>query len=145
MRTLLAILAASACMSLPAQTQVHITNVSIQDGDLLTKGLDQTYILNNAEGSDHVVLYDHGEYKVKLWFKVSTHDSPRSSLKDSAVNLIMQLRLFVREQKQDERRVEKIFYLDQAKKASYKERFTVKERKSINSRSIEVSFDAELL
>lgn len=143
MKTLATFLGAIACTLSLAQTQVKITNVVITDGGRTVQGNDQVYALNNAEGADHVVLYEDGEFRVKLWFKVSTHDVARSSLKDSAVNLIMQLRLFVGDRKQDERRVEKIFYMEQARKAAYKEKFVMKSK--LNVRVIEVSFDAEVI
>ena len=142
MRTLSTFIGALACTMALAQTQVKITNVLIVDGDKTVQGADQTYTLNNAEGADHVVLYEEGAYKLKCWFKVSTHDVARSSLKDSAVNLIMQLRLFVNDKKEDERRVEKIFYMDQARKTSYKEKFVMK--KKIDVRTITITFDAEV-
>lgn len=143
MRTLLAAFALSMATALAAQTQVKITNVKIMDGDREIAGNDQTASLNNAEGSERIVLHDDGEYKVKVWFKVSTHNVARSSLKDSAVNLIMQLDLFVGEKKQDQRRVEKIFYMDQKRSTSFKERFTMK--KKTNVRVITVTFDAEVI
>lgn len=143
MRTLLTLLGTLSTLLLPAQTQVKITNVVIVDGDRTVQGNDQLFSLNNAEGADHVVLYDADGYLLKCWFKVSTHDSPRSSVKDSAVNLIMQLRLFIGDKKQDQRRVEKIFYGDQSRKASYSEKFNMK--KGINVRTITVTFDAEVL
>lgn len=143
MRTLLSAITIAISTALAAQTQVKITNVVIVDGDKTVQGTDQTYTLNNAEGSDHVVLYEAGEYKLKCWFKVSSHDVARSSVKDSAVNLIMQLRLFVNDRKEDERRVEKIFYMDKARKTSYKEKFVMK--KKIDVRVITISFDAEVL
>lgn len=143
MRTLLTLLGTLSTLLLPAQTQVKITNVVIVDGHRTVQGNDQLFSLNNAEGADHVVLYDADGYLLKCWFKVSTHDSPRSSVKDSAVNLIMQLRLFIGDKKQDQRRVEKIFYGDQSRKASYSEKFNMK--KGINVRTITVTFDAEVL
>ena len=143
MRTIITAIALAAVTTICAQTQVKITNVVIVDGDRTIQGNDQVFSLNSAEGADHVVLYNADGYILKCWFKVSTHDSPRSSVKDSAVNLIMQLRLFVGNKKQDERRVEKIFYSDQARKASYSEKFNMKT--GINIRAITVSFDAEVL
>ncbi len=74
--------------------------------------------------------------------KVSTHKSPRSSVKDSAVNLIMELDLLENGKKKDNRRVEKIFYMDQKRTTTFSEKFVIK--KGIDVRTIAVKFDAEI-
>jgi hypothetical protein len=130
-------------MAVTAQTQVKITNVKILDGDREVIGNDQTASLKGAEGSERFVLHNDPTYMVKTWFKVSTHNVARSSVKDGAVNLIMQLDLFVGDKRQDQKRVERIFYAGDKRTTSYLERFTMKT--GINVRTITVSFDAELL
>jgi hypothetical protein len=125
-----------------AQTMVRITNLTITEKEVATPGPELTGQLKGAEGSERVVLFSDGPYAVRTWFKVSTHKSPRSSNKDSAVNLIMELDLLENGKKKDNRRVEKIFYMDQARSTTYNEKFVIK--KGIDVRVIHVKFDATI-
>ncbi len=125
-----------------AQTRVKITNVSITEKENVSKGPDATSVLNGSEGSERIVLFTDGPLSVRTWMKVSTHKSPRSSTKDSAVNLIMELDLLQNGKKKDNLRVEKIFYMDQARTTSFNEKFVIKN--GIDVRVLEVKFDAEI-
>jgi len=143
MRTLLlSLLLIATSATLRAQTTVRITNLTTTEKEVSTPGADASAQLNGAEGSERIVLFTDGAYSIRTWFKVSTHKSPRSSTKDSAVNLIMELDLLENGKKKDNRRVEKIFYMDQARTTSYTEKFTIK--KGIDVRVIEVRFDASI-
>ncbi len=143
MRTLLlSLLLIALTPALNGQTVVRITNLSTTEKEVSHPGSDATVQLNGAEGSERVVLFTDGALSIRTWFKVSTHKSPRSSTKDSAVNLIMELDLLENGKKKDNRRVEKIFYMDQSRTATFNEKFVIK--KGIDVRVIEVKFDASI-
>lgn len=130
---------------LSAQTTVSITNVTITEKDRSTKGMDITLDpkgqLNNAEGADRSVIYDQDDVRVKLWGKVSTHNVRRSSLKDSAVNMIFEIDMKAGGD-HDNKRVEKIFYLDQSRTGTVSQRFNFKD--GITMRVITLKFDVEV-
>ncbi|MBL8002437.1 MAG: hypothetical protein JNL05_10785 [Flavobacteriales bacterium] len=143
MRPLLALLLLfSLSTTTNAQTVVRITNLTITEKEVATPGPELSSQLKGAEGSERVVLFSDGPFSIRTWFKVSTHKSPRSSTKDSAVNLIMELDLLENGKKKDNRRVEKIFYMDQARTTTYNEKFVIK--KGIDVRVIHVKFDATI-
>ncbi|MCC7501103.1 MAG: hypothetical protein IT229_01145 [Flavobacteriales bacterium] len=142
MRTLLLSTLLITSSLLSAQTKVKITNVTITSQEQETKGANATSVLNGSEGSERITLFTDGAYAVRTWMKVSTHKSPRSSVKDSAVNLIMELDLLENGKKKDNRRVEKIFYMDQKRTTTFSEKFVIK--KGIDVRTIAVKFDAEI-
>jgi len=142
MRSLLLSLLLVTASALSAQTIVKISNVTITEKEAVSPGKDVTTALNGSEGSEKVVLFTDGPLAVRTWFKVTTHKSPRSSLKDSAVNLVMELDLLENGKKKDNRRVEKIFYMDQKRSTTFTEKFVIK--KGIDVRTITVKFDAEI-
>jgi hypothetical protein len=142
MRILLLSLILLASDLLQSQTVVRISNVTITEKENVSKGTDVTSTLNGAEGSERIVLFTDGPTAIRTWFKVSTHKSPRSSTKDSAVNLIMELDLLENGKKKDNRRVEKIFYMDQARTTTFKEEFVIKT--GITVRVLKVQFDAAI-
>jgi hypothetical protein len=142
MRTILLSLFLLAGTLLQSQTIVKISNVTITEKENLTNGTDVTTALHGAEGSERVMLFTDGPTTIRTWFKVSTHKSPRSSIKDSAVNLIMELDLLENGKKKDNRRVEKIFYMDQARSTTFSEEFVIKS--GINVRVLKVKFDAAI-
>ena len=132
-----------ALLAVPSfsQSVFRVTNVTVTEKEEVHKGMEVTAILNGDEGSDRVVVFSGHGIVVKAWVKVSTHDVRRSSVKDSAVNVIFELDIIV-DGKKDERRVEKIFYGDQARSTHIKEKFTIKE--GITMRVITVDFDGSL-
>lgn len=127
---------------LVAQTVVKISNVSITEKETVTPGTDATTALKGSEGSERIMLFTDGPVAIRTWFKVSTHKSPRSSTKDSAVNLIMELDLLENGKKKDNRRVEKIFYMDQDRTTTFNEEFVIKN--GITVRVLKVKFDAAI-
>ncbi|MFT3886268.1 MAG: hypothetical protein QM724_12840 [Flavobacteriales bacterium] len=140
-RTLLLALALTAAFGVSAQARIIITHVrAVEKGDT-TAGRDVTLQLNKAEGAERAVILGPGGLEAKLWAKVSTHNSRRSSLKDSAVDLIFEIDLKAGKDK-DNKRVEKIFYLDQARTATMSQRFNFKD--GITMRGITLSFDCEI-
>lgn len=145
MRTLLSAAALCAITLLNAQTRVKISNVSITEKDRSSQGmevtLDPSGQLNKAEGADRAVIFNEGDVQVKLWCKISTHNSKRSSLKDSAVNMIYEIDMKAGKDK-DNKRLEKIFYLDQSRTTTITQKFTFKE--GITMRLITLKFDAEI-
>lgn len=145
MKHLLTAIAFCAAAVLSAQTRVKITNVTITEKDQVTQGMDVTLDpsgqLNQAEGADRAMIFDQGDVKVKLWCKISTHNSKRSSLKDSAVNMIYEIDMKAGKDK-DNKRLEKIFYMDQSRTTSITQKFTFKE--GITMRVITLKFDAEI-
>lgn len=142
MRTLfLAVLGLLAATALHAQTQVTFTHIRIiEKGDTLSAP-DVTVQLRGDEGSDRTVIYNANGVEAKTWVKVSTHNVRRSSLKDSAVNLIFEIDLRAGNDK-DNKRVEKIFYMDQARTTNVTQRFNFKN--GITMRGITLSFDCAI-
>jgi hypothetical protein len=126
---------------LSAQTQVVVSHVQLIEKESMRPGSDVTIQLSKDEGSERQVIYAEGDITAKTWVKVSTHNVRRSSLKDSAVNLIFEIDLVVGKDK-DNKRVEKIFYLDQSRTGKVSQRFTFKD--GIRVRVITLAFDVEL-
>ena len=120
-----------------AQTRIIFSEVRALDRQDSIQGTDATIQLNRAEGKDDTVILSAGDVTVKVRAKVKTHSSPRSSLKDSAVNLTLDL--FTQAGKgKDKKRVEKIFYLDQSRTGTVTQRFNFKN--GLDMRSITLSF-----
>ncbi|HEX2616882.1 MAG TPA: hypothetical protein VHL57_05020 [Flavobacteriales bacterium] len=141
MRKSLLFLALLATTAVLAQTQVTFSHIRIiEKGDSLSAP-DVTVQLKGDEGSDRTVIYSANGIEAKTWVKVSTHNVRRSSLKDSAVNLIFEIDLRADKDK-DNKRVEKIFYLDQARTANVSQRFNFKN--GITMRGITLSFDCTI-
>jgi hypothetical protein len=124
-----------------AQTKINITNVQAKDGEHSLQGTDATIQLNGAEGSGNAVILQSGDVMVKTGARVSTQNVRRSSLKDSAVNLVMEIAMKVGREK-DSKRVEKIFYLDQKRTGTITQKFTFKQ--GINVRTITLTFNVEV-
>lgn len=145
MRAILSALTFLGATLLIAQTSVKISNVTLTEKEQTTQGLEVTLDpkgqLNDAEGADRSLIYEQGDTRVKLWCKVSTHDSRRSSLKDSAVNMIFEIDMKAGNDK-DNKRIEKIFYLDQSRKTTVNQKFNFKH--GITMRVITLQFDAEI-
>lgn len=124
-----------------AQTKITFSDVmAVDHGDTL-RGADVTIQLNKAEGSDHVLLLQNGDLIAKVGAKVSTQNVRRSSLKDSAVNLVMDIALKAGKEK-DSKQVQKIFYLDQARTTKVTQRFNFKH--GIAVRNITLIFNATI-
>ncbi|MEO8591664.1 MAG: hypothetical protein ABI432_19940 [Flavobacteriales bacterium] len=123
------------------QTLFRITNVTVSEKEDVHRGNEVTANMNGDEGSDRLVIFTDKGIIVKAWVKVSTHNVRRSSVKNSAVNVIFELDLIV-DGKKDERRVEKIFYGDQARTTHISEKFTMKQ--GITMRVITVDFDGSV-
>ena len=79
--------------TLTAQTIVKISNVTVTEKEAVAQGKDVSTALNGSEGSEKMTLFTDGPLAVRTWFKITTHKSPRSSSKESAVNLIVELDL----------------------------------------------------
>ena len=124
-----------------SQSVFRVQNVTVTEKEEVVRGHEVTANMNKDEGSDRVIIFNDRGILVKAWVKVSTHNVRRSSVKDSAVNVIFELDIIV-DGKKDERRVEKIFYGDQARSTHIKEKFTIKE--GITMRVITVDFDGSL-
>ncbi len=124
--------------STAAQTKITISEVRAVDRQDTVRGTDATIQLNGAEGSGNAYILNAGELVVKLGAKVSTHNVARSSMKDSAVNLIMEIAMKAGRDK-DNKRVEKIFYMDQSRTGTVAQRFTFKQ--GLNVRTISLSFN----
>ena len=141
LRRTLSLILLVAPILLLGQTVVDLSNVVVKDGGQEHTGQDQSIALRGDEGSENTVLYADQDLTLRIHFKVSTHNVRRSSMKDSAVNLIMTLYMEAGKKK-DKRRTEKIFYMDDARTSSFKERFLIKQ--GVNNRIIDVSFDAKI-
>lgn len=132
---------ATLSLSLSAQTIYKITNVSITDGEKVQKAMDVTATIKGAEGSDRVMIFASQEITLESKVKVSTQNVARSSLKSSAVNATFEIDLRVAGKK-DNRRVEKIYYMDQERKSHFSEKFVFKNGNQV--RVIVVEFDGSL-
>lgn len=142
MSRLLSLLAASTlALSLNAQTIYKISNVTITEKEQVQNGMDVSAMIKGAEGSDRVVVFAGQAITLESRVKVSTQNVKRSSLKSSAVNAIFEIDLKVDGQK-DNRRVEKVYYMDQERKSHFKEKFVFKTGNQV--RVITVEFDGSL-
>lgn len=127
--------------SVQAQTIYRITNVRITEKDQVTNGNDATAEIKGAEGSDRVAIYAGNGMELKSKVKVTTQNVRRSSMKSSAVNAIFEIDLTV-DGKRDNRRVEKIYYMDQERNSKFSEKFVFKNGNKV--RVVTVAFDGSL-
>lgn len=132
---------ATLALSLNAQTTYKISNATITEKDQVQRGMDVTAMIKGAEGSDRVVIFAGQDITLESRVKVSTQNVKRSSLKSSAVNAIFEIDLKV-DGKKDNRRVEKIYYMDQERTSHFKEKFVFKNGNQV--RVITVEFDGNL-
>ena len=135
------LVATTLAFSLNAQTIYKISNVTITEKDQVHNGMDVSAMIKGAEGSDRVVVFAGQSITLESRVKVSTQNVKRSSLRSSAVNAIFEIALKVDGQK-DDRRVEKIYYMDQERKSHFKEKFVFKTGNQV--RVITVEFDGSL-
>ena len=140
-RLALLIFASLFACSLNAQTIYRITNVTITEKEQVTNGQDVTAEIRGAEGTDRVQILAGQDIELRSSVKVSTQNVKRSSLKSSAVNAIFEIDLKV-DGKKDNRRVEKIYYMDQERRSHFKEKFVFKNGNQV--RVLTVEFDGSL-
>lgn len=124
-----------------AQTVFRVTNVQITEKDQVRTGTGATAMVKGSEGDDRIVIFDQDGLEVKTQVRLRTHDSNRSSVKESAVYATFELNLKV-DGKNDRRELRKVFYADQERKTHIKEKFTIK--RGIDVRVITVEFDGSL-
>lgn len=124
-----------------AQTLYKISNVTITEKEQVANGIDVTAMIKGAEGSDRVVIFARQDMVLESRVKVSTQNVKRSSLKSSAVNAVFEMDLTV-DGKKDNRRVEKVYYMDQERKSHFKEKFVFKNGNQV--RVVTVEFDGSL-
>ena len=124
-----------------AQTRLFITNVTVTEGTDVRRGSDVTASLGGAQGSKPVVIFADQRYTVDGRFKVKTHNVRRTSVKQGAVYLTMDMTMKV-DGKRNKRTAQKTFYAEQDRTTTFTESFTVKI--GINVRKITVSFDARI-
>jgi hypothetical protein len=127
--------------ALNAQTLYRISNVTITEKESTVNGLDVTAEIKGSEGSDRVVMYAGQDMELRSKVKVSTQNVARSSLKSSAVNAIFEIDLVV-DGKKGNRRVEKIYYMDQERASKFSEKFVFKNGNQV--RVITVAFEGRL-
>ncbi|HNR55029.1 MAG TPA: hypothetical protein PKJ19_07685 [Flavobacteriales bacterium] len=140
-RTLLLSAILGVSLTSPAQTIYRITNVTITEKEQVTQGQDAMAEIRGAEGTDRVIVYAANDIELRSKVKVSTQNVRRSSVKSSAVNAIFEIDLKMDGQK-DNRRVEKIYYMDQERKSHFKEKFIFKSGNQV--RVVTVEFDGSL-
>lgn len=134
-------LALLAGLSAQAQTRILITHVQAVTKADTVNGSDATITLNNAEGADNALILQVNDLLAKVRARVSTQNSARSSLKDSAVHLKLDITLKAGRDK-DNKVVEKVFYMDQQRKGMVTQRFNFKD--GITMRTITLSFNVEI-
>lgn len=119
----------------------HVSNVTITEKGKVLQGRDVSAEVVGSEGDDRLVMYDQDGVKVKTQVRIRTHNSNRSSIKESAVYATFELRLSV-DGKGDRRTIQKVFYGEDVRKTHISEKFTMKT--GINVRIITVEFDGVL-
>lgn len=124
-----------------AQTQLSITNVTITEQSGSRQGSNVSASLRGAEGKRPITLYADQEYQLSGSFNVATHNVRRQSAKQGAVYLTMKMRLKVNG-KSNKRVVQKTFYAEQDRTASFEESFLVK--RGIDVRKITVRFEGRI-
>ncbi|HRO98317.1 MAG TPA: hypothetical protein PLN54_02680 [Flavobacteriales bacterium] len=124
-----------------AQTRFRVTNVKVTEKGNTITGNDAVAEIRGSEGDDRLVLLDQDGLWVKTQVRVRTHDSNRSSVKESAVYATFEIRMKVNG-KGDRRTVQKVFYGEQERRTTITEKFTFKD--GINVRVITVSFEGQL-
>jgi hypothetical protein len=137
---LLPILACTLTLA-SAQTRFRVTDVTVTEKGNVIKGQDAVAEIVGSEGDDRLVLMDQDGVWVKTQVRVRTHNSNRSSVKESAVYATFELRLKV-DGKGDRRTIQKVFYGEDERKTTISEKFTVKT--GINVRIITVEFTGYL-
>ena len=140
-RSLLLSLLALTFSASQAQTMFRVTNVSVTEKGVAKPGRDVSAEVKGSEGDDRLVMYDQDGLRVKAQVRIRTHDSNRSSIKESAVYATFEIRLKV-DGEDDRRTIQKVFYGEDARKTHLQEKFTIK--KGINVRVITVEFDGSL-
>ena len=124
-----------------AQTRIHFRDIRVvEKGDTL-RGADVTMELRGAEGTERGGLFSAGDVSVQAKARVTSHNVRRSSVKDGAVNLVMEVDMHAGRDK-DNKRIEKIFYLDQARTSAVVQRFTFKD--GITMRGITLLFNCAI-
>ena len=114
--------------------------MAVDRGDTL-RGGDVVLRLDRAEGSEQAILLQGGDILVNVRARVSTQNVRRSSLKDSAVELKMDLAMKAGKDK-DTKQVQKIFYMDQERTTKVSQRYNFKQ--GIHMRSITLIFNATI-
>lgn len=143
MKDLLACVAPSLLLPQVAmgRTRIAVSEVIVTHGEHMIEGRDTAIELRGSQGSGSTVLLQRGDVEARMNAKVKGHNTLRSSLKSSAVNLTMGLRMKTGK-KSRATQVQQLFHLDQARSASVKETFNF--RPGITSRPITLSFTVTL-
>ncbi len=126
---------------LSAQTSLKITNLTISEKEEVRSGPDVTASLKGDEGSKRLVLFADQDLEITGSFKVKSHNVARSSMKNSAVYLTMDLKLKTGG-KTDSREVQKVFYMEDKRQSEFSEKFVVK--RGVDTRVITVKFTGEI-
>ena len=127
-----------------AQTtgSLKIQNIKLTiDGKEVTSP-DLTLPFEWSKDSKEYQLYTGDQLSIMAKYRISTHKSSRSSVKNSALNVIINYYVTMGEEK-DKRRSEKIFYLDQARQFNVEDLFTIK--KGYDNSIIKLNYTAALL
>ncbi len=140
-RCIILLLAMSMGLWARAQSKITISQVQAVDGQTTLQGTDATIQLGRAEGRGSATVLSSGGVEAKVQAKVSSHHVRRSSVKDSAVNVILEISMRAGKDK-DTQRVEKIFYLEQSRTSVVSKTFNFK--KGITMRPIALTFNIAL-
>lgn len=114
--------------------KVVIDNKEINTADI-------SYPFEWNKDSKEYLLYAGNNLSIVAKYKITTYKSSRSSLKNSALNVIIRYYTVMNEKK-SKRRSEKIFYLDQKREFNVDELFTFKD--GYNASSVKLTYTAEL-
>lgn len=124
-----------------AQTQLRVSDLTITEKGNTVRGTEVSASLNGAQGKKSIVLFADQNYEVAGSFKVKTHNVRRQSAKQGAVYLTMKMVLKV-DGKSNKRVVQKTFYAEQDRTATFEEAFLIK--RGIDVRKITVAFNGRI-
>jgi uncharacterized protein (DUF58 family) len=140
-RNILALLLVGTATFVAAQTRLQVTNLTITEKENVTQGVPITASLQGDQGRTPIVLFADQTYTLDGLFKVRTYNVKRQSEKQGAVYLTMTLYLSTGG-KRNKHVVEKVFYVEQERSASFSEEFLIKN--GLDVRKITVTFDGRI-
>ncbi|HUM45782.1 MAG TPA: hypothetical protein PLD84_02565 [Chitinophagales bacterium] len=138
---LLSLLLFSAAGYAQTTGTLKIQNIRLVIDGKETTSPDLTLPFEWSKDSQEFPLYKNDQFSIVAKYRLSTHKSPRSSLKSSALNVIINYYMVMNGDK-DKRRSEKIFYLDQERQFNVEELFVFKE--GFNNSNVKLSYTGVL-
>ncbi|MFM8431617.1 MAG: hypothetical protein ACKOQ6_08560 [Bacteroidota bacterium] len=107
-------------------------SVDVRMKEVKSGGITGHHRLYPGKTSDWYILYDTDTLRIKAQYKLTANNSGRSQTKDSSVKLNINYTV-VYKGRQQERKVEKMFFLDDERKIDGEETFNITLSKYSNS------------